>query len=508
MQENSRVKNASRNVAFGMFLKLYQVLLPFLMRTAIMYSMGMGYLGLNSFFGSVLWFLNITELGVGSAMVYSMYQPIIDGDEEEMCALLKLYRKYYRIIGTVMAVIGLIITPIIPMLVKKDCPPDADIFVIYFLNLFSTVISYFMFSYKQSVLIAHQRNDIVSKVRIFTNTLMYASQLFIVIVMKNYYLYLVASIVQQVLSNVIVAYFSTKKYPQYQPKGEINPIMVEKINGRIKDLFLTKVGTVIVSSADTIVITAFLGLEANGIYNNYYYVLTAVMSLIKVVFDSCMSGIGHSIVTETKKKNYRDFNKLTFIVTWLAGCCAVCLLCLYQPFMRIWTGEDKMLGYNVVICLVVYFMVDQINQLFITYKDAAGIWHSDRFRPITTALVNLALNVILVQFIGIYGVILSTIFSVLFVGMPWIIHNLFSNLFNMKQVPKYLSRLLLYCAAIAVNGLVVYNITALIPDGGLFLLVIKAIVSFILANAIFVIFFCKTSMFREIMKLVERVLKL
>ena len=82
MQQETRVRNASRNVVFGMFLKGYQILLPFTMRTAIMYYMGDGYLGLNSLFGSVLWVLNLAELGVGSAMVYSMYQPIIDNDKE------------------------------------------------------------------------------------------------------------------------------------------------------------------------------------------------------------------------------------------------------------------------------------------------------------------------------------------------------------------------------------------------------------------------------------------
>ena len=104
MQQETRVRNASRNVVFGMFLKGYQILLPFIMRTAIMYYMGDGYLGLNSLFGSVLWVLNLAELGVGSAMVYSMYQPIIDNDKEQICALLKLYQKYYRIIGLVIAI--------------------------------------------------------------------------------------------------------------------------------------------------------------------------------------------------------------------------------------------------------------------------------------------------------------------------------------------------------------------------------------------------------------------
>ena len=63
-------KNASRNIFFGVILKIYQILVPFLIRTAMIYLMGVQYLGLNSLFTSILQVLNLAELGVGSAMVY------------------------------------------------------------------------------------------------------------------------------------------------------------------------------------------------------------------------------------------------------------------------------------------------------------------------------------------------------------------------------------------------------------------------------------------------------
>lgn len=59
-----RTKNASRNILFGIILKIYQIAVPFLMRTAMIYFMGVQYLGLNSLFTSVLQVLNLAELGV------------------------------------------------------------------------------------------------------------------------------------------------------------------------------------------------------------------------------------------------------------------------------------------------------------------------------------------------------------------------------------------------------------------------------------------------------------
>ncbi len=506
MEQETRVKNASRNVVFGMFLKGYQILLPFIMRTAIMYYMGDGYLGLNSLFGSVLWVLNLAELGVGSAMVYSMYQPIIDGDRQQICALLRLYRKYYRIIGLVIAVVGGILTPFIPYLVKKDVPDGVNIYVVYLLNLFCTCMSYWLMAYKNSLLTAHQRNDIASKVMLATNTFQYAAQLIVVITIGDYYIYLIVQIFTQIVTNLVTAYYAGKMYPEYKPIGEMSKEAVSKINSRIRDLFTMKVGTVIVSSADSIVISAFLGLTALAVYQNYYYVLTAVIGIMNVVFVSCTAGIGNSILVETEEKNYIDLKKLTFIIVWMTGFCSAMLLCLMQPFIKIWAGEKRMLSFGVVVCFVVYFFVDQMNHVLLTYKDAAGIWHADRFRPLITALVNLILNIILVQFIGIYGVILSTVLSVTIVGMPWLLYNLFTVLFK-RNAKEYILQLLYYMLVTVAVCVLTYLVTNLIKGEGILFLFIKGIIAFIVSNCLMLAAYFKMKEFEQVKQLGQRIVK-
>lgn len=506
MQQETRVKNASRNVVFGMLLKGYQILLPFLMRTAIMYYMGDGYLGLNSLFGSILWVLNLAELGVGSAMVYSMYQPIIDNDREQICALLKLYQKYYRMIGLVIAIVGGILTPFIPYLVKGDVPEGISIYIVYLLNLFSTCMSYWLLAYKNSLLTAHQRNDISSKVMLATNTFQYVVQFVVIMTVGDYYIYLIVQIFTQVVTNLVTAYYANKMYPDYKAAGKMPKESVKKINNRIKDLFTMKVGQVIVSSADSIVISAFLGLASVAFYNNYNYVLTAVTGIMNVVFVSCTAGIGNSILVESEEKNYMDLKKLSFIIMWLAGMCSAVMLCLYQPFMRLWVKEKRMLPFEVVVCFVIYFFISQVNQILITYKDAAGIWHEDRFRPLVTALVNVILNIILVQFIGIYGVILSTVISVLVVGMPWILHNLFTVLFK-RNAWEYIRKLGYYTFVTAVVCTLTYLATSWISGVGIAALFLKAIVSVIVSNMLMLLAYFKMSEFSEVKKLVIRVVK-
>ena len=127
MAKLDRKKNAARNIVYGLTLKAYQIIVPFIMRTVMIYFMGVQYLGLNSLFTSVLQVLNLAELGVGSAMIYSMYKPIAEDDNARICALMGLYRTYYRMIGIFIAVIGGILTPFIPRLISGEVPDDVNI---------------------------------------------------------------------------------------------------------------------------------------------------------------------------------------------------------------------------------------------------------------------------------------------------------------------------------------------------------------------------------------------
>lgn len=439
-----RTRNAARNVAYGGMLKIYQTIVPFLMRTVMIHFMGVKYLGLNSLFASILQVLNLAELGVGSAMVYSMYQPIIEDDRGTICGLMRLYRLYYRIIGGVIAVIGMILLPVMPRLVHGDVPEGMNLSILYLLNLGATVLSYWLFAYKNCLLQAHQRNDIASKITLVVNTLQYGLQFMALVCTKNYYLYLIVMLLSQGASNLVTARVVTKMFPEYSPKGKLDKAVVTEISQRIRDLFTSKIGAVIVNSADTIVISSFLGLTVLAVYQNYYFILSSIISFVAILFHGCMAGIGNSIIVESKEKNFNDLKKVTFMVSWIGGFCAACLLCLYQPFMELWVGKDLMLDFKAVVCLCVYYFIYEINQLLNTYKDAAGIWRKDRFRPLVTAFTNLGMNVIMVRFWGIYGVLLSTVLSMLFVGMPWLLHNLFTSVFERSQLYSYGKQLFLY----------------------------------------------------------------
>lgn len=425
-----RTKNAGRNMIFGTLLKMYQIVVPFLMRTVMNYFMGKGYLGLSGLFTSILHVLNLAELGVGSAMVYSMYQAIAEDDHERIDALMLLYRRYYRLIGLGVLAVGLMLVPALPVLVNKDVPPGIDVTVLYLMNLAATVLSYWLFAYRSSLIQAYQREDIISKVTIVANTVQYALQLVTIIIFKNYYLYVVVLLLGQILINVFTAIMSHRLYPDRAPRGKLAPEVVSAINGRIRDLFTSKVGAVVLDSCDPIIITAFLGLEVLAVYQNYYYVITALAALFMVFFKAISAGVGNSLATESEEKNYSDFLEISCLTLCTLGVCVCCMLCLYQPFERMSFGAQSMLSFRYVILYCVFFYVYELCRLLNVFKDAAGIWHSDRMRPLVVSLLNLVLNVILVRFVGLAGVLLSTIISYYFLNLPWLLTNVFKYVYK------------------------------------------------------------------------------
>lgn len=502
-----RTKNAARSMAVGMILRLYQTVVPFLMRTAMIHFMGVEYLGLNGLFSSVLHILNLAELGVGAAMVFSMYKPIAEDDTARICALMRLYRRYYRLIGLAIGAAGLALTPVIPHLISGEVPQELNIYILYLLNLSVTVLSYWLFAYRNCLLQAYQRMDVISAITILTNTVQFALQLAILVYVKNYYLYVSVMLVSGVLNNIVTALVTKKKFPQYRPAGYLEKQEEKDINRRIRDLFSGKLGAVVSQHADTVVISGFLGLTVLAVYQNYFFMISAVLSVVEIIISSIMAGLGNSFVTESKEKNYQDMLKFFFLFLWLTGVCTCCFLGLYQPFMEIWVGEELMLGFGMVISFAVYFYVYTFNRLANVYKDAAGLWHADRFRPLTTALVNLSLNLLTVRWLGLYGVLLSTIASIVLVGVPWLLRNLFTLQFERAQLRPFLKQLLLMMACTALSGAAVCVICAQFDMAPWGKLLACMLVSVAIPNALFYVLLHRHSQFRAAVQFADRVTK-
>ena len=500
----NRTKNALRNITAGFGLKIYQTVVPFLMRTAMIQLMGVEYLGLNSLFSSILHMLNLAELGVGVAMVFSMYKPVAEDDTRKICALMRLYRRYYRLIGLLIGAVGLALTPFIPRLISGEVPDGINLYALYLLNLGATVVSYWLFAYRNCLLNAHQRKDVASIITLLTNVLQHALQLAVLFFLRNYYLYVIVMLLGTALTNVVTGLVTMRLFPQYHPEGALEPGEVRQVNGKIRDLFTAKLGTVVLQYADTIVMSAFLGLTALAVYQNYYFILSAVLAFVEMMISSITAGLGHSFITESREKNYRDLLKFSFLFLWMTGMCVCCFLGMYQPFMEIWVGQELMLPFGMVICFALYFYVYTLNRLLSIYKDAAGLWHQDRFNPLVTALLNLALNLLLVKPLGLYGILLATILCISLVSIPWQLRNLFTQFFDRKGFRGFVLVILGSLGAMIAAGAAVCLLCSLINISPWVNLGLSVLVSVTAPNLIFLLLLHQSGQFRPAVQFLDR----
>ncbi len=500
-----RTKNASRNIMWGIIEKIIMLLLPFFTRTVLIKTLGVDYLGLNSLFTSILSVLSISELGVGTAIVFSMYKPIAEDDQDTLCALLNTYRRVYNVIGCIILVAGLGVLPFLPKLINGSYPSDINLYLLYLIYLLNTVISYFLFAYKAALFSAHQRNDLISKRAAMVSLCKSVLEVVLLLVARNYYVYVIVLPLSTIVTNLVNAYLAKKLFPDIVCKGEISRDVKEGIKKRIVGLLSFKIYNVIFTSVDTIVISAFLGLKPLAIYNNYYYVQNAIIGFLTILTSSITAGVGNKMVTDTPDANYEDFKKFTFANGWICSWSAVSLLCLYQHFMQWWLGSDLLFSFDTMVLMVLYFLLPRITTMTYTYREAAGLWWEDRIRPLVSTAVNLILNIILVQIIGMNGVIISTLICTIFINVPWGTIVLFKNYFKRSPV-EYFGQIIYYVMITIVIGTVTLLACELVPSVGFGFLIIKGAVCVVVPNLLFLLFYHKRKEYTVTVELANKML--
>lgn len=501
-----RTINATRNIIWGFIEKIAVVIMPFLTRTVLIRTLGAEYLGLNSLFASILQVLSISELGIGTAIVFSMYKPIAEDDNDLLCALLNVYKKIYYVIGSIILLVGLLIIPFLPRLISGDYPPDINLYVLYIIYLFNTVISYYLFAYKQALFSAYQRSDLISKRSALISLLSNIIQMTLLLLTKNYYTYAIIIPLATIFTNLANAYLANKKFPNIRCHGTISQERKSDIKKRIIGLLSFKVYNVVFTSVDTIVISAFLGLKPLAIYNNYYYIQSSLVGFLTIFTASITAGIGNKMVTNSIDENYQDFKNFTFANGWICSWCAVCLFSLYQHFMMSWVGDSLVFPFRTMTLMVLYFLLPRITTMTYTYREAAGLWWEDRFRPLVATAVNLIMNIFLVRIIGMDGVIISTLICTIFINVPWGTIILFKNYFK-RQPTEYFKQLLYYIMITALASVSTYFICSLFPHEGWIMLFIKAAICCTIPNLVFCLAYHKMSEYRYMKYLIIKILK-
>lgn len=492
-----RTKNAARNAAFGYLSRLILLFFPFITRSVFLRVLDSEYLGLNGLFSSILMVLNMSELGFGSAIVVHMYRAIAADDGKTINALLNYYRKVYHIVGTVILCAGCAVIPFLPRLIRGSYPADINLTAVYLVFLFDTCASYFLFAYYSSLISAFQRDDLLTKVNLAAKVLMYIGQIAMLLTVNNYYAYLAIMPAFTIARNVFVYFTARKYFPEYKPYGSIAPKIKSDISTKIKGAIIGKVSGACRNSLDSIFVSMFLGLSATAIYGNYYYIMDTIAALLMILPLAAMGGIGNSVALESQEKNFCDLMRMNFLYMWLSGWCAICMLCLYQPFMKLWVGGDMLLPASTMVLFCVYLYILRIETTLGLYSETLGLYWERRYITIAEAVGNITLNYFLGKHFGIAGILWATIITVLGINFLWGCRVVFRHYFTHFSANQYILWHLKRGAVTLTVGAVTYWACSFVTLSGIPGLIVTGLICVVLPNLLFFLIYRKTPSYQE-----------
>lgn len=493
------IRNAKRNIIFGIVSRIVAVCCPFITKTVIQYTLGEEYLGLNSLFSAILSVLSLAELGFGSAIIYSMYKPVADGDVMTVNALLNFYRKVYSIIGFVILTIGLLLLLFLKELITGSYPEDISLIALYLVYLGNAVISYFMYAYMSALIVVYQRDDINSRINMSVTLLLTVSQIFILLKLHNYLLFSLMMPVFTIFNNIRIAVFVKRAFPQYYCEGNIPEHILFELKKQIVGTLVQKLCGIARNSFDSICTSAFIGLAMTAKYNNYYSIIAAITSFMGIFSSALTGGIGNHSVTRNRVENFQELKEIDFLYMWASGWCTICLLCLSQPFMQLWMGKRMMLSDMALVLFCIYFYVLKIGDMRSIYSNVKGLWWQHRWRSVVEAVLNIALNIVMAKYWGIYGIIFATILTLLFVNTLWGGRIIFKYYFGMELIKDYFRYQAQYALVTTVLCIFTWIICNLFSVNSLILtLILRAIVCIIFPNIIFILLYKRLPYFKRI----------
>ena len=497
----SRIKNTRRIILTGFASKVLNTVLPFINRTVIIWLLGAEFTGLSGLFSSILQVLSLTEFGFSMTVAYSLYKPLAEDNKKEINKIMTMLRKVYIIVGTSIITLGLLTMPFLKYLIKGEYPDTINLYVLFLLYLVNSGISYFLFAYKGVLLSADQRHDITTKVNTAITLLVNVLQIAVLLIFKNFYLYVLMTIVGSVTSNLIINRIANKRYPYLKVlPGKLE--IPSEIRKQIGGLMINRLSNVSRNSFDSLVISGTLGLVATAQYGNYYSIYAAVFGLVGIISGSMTASVGNSIALKSVHDNYENLLDFSLLYSWITGWCAVTMACLYQPFMKLWVGEDLMLPTYDMFLFVAYFYLINMNHMRNEYILGNPIWWKLKGAYLAEAIGNLVLNIVLGKMFGITGVIIATIVTIFFCNYLMCNSVLFKTYFKDESIRVFYRQQFYYLAVVtAVTGIVYFVCK------GIDFIVIRALICIVVPNCLFVAFFLPCSRWKSSMQLVKRIIR-
>ena len=495
--ETSRTTYFKRNILYSYITTIVTSLLAFACRTVFVYKLGADYLGVSGLFNNVLGILSFSELGIGTAINYSLYKPIADGDNEKIKSLMRLYKNAYRIIALIVTSAGLIIFPFLGFLVNTEIPME-EIRVFYLIFLFNTVSSYFV-SYKTSYVSALQKHYVVTNIHAIANVAINILQIVALMLGAKYLIYLLIASGVGLLQKVLCAVYINHKYPVLVEK-DVQPLDSETKHGirrNVGALVMHKIGDVAVNQTDNIIVSVFISTAMVGLLSNYITILNIILMMTNVLFSGNIASVGNLVAKESKERQKAVFDTYDFLSFWVYGFVMIAFITLSQPFVTLWLGEKMLIDDFTMILFFASKYLEGLCRVTYSFKAAGGRFNEDKWVPFAQAVVNIVVSIAAVKLIGLPGVFVGTIAQRLIVNYmrPHVVYKYVLESPEKEYFIRFFARIILLtlvCAGLwGVSRFVLSEVTVL-------RFVIMTVITAVIPNLIIILIYRKTPMYADL----------
>lgn len=507
-----RSEQMAKNVVAGFINQFIVIVLGFFSRTVFINTLQAEYLGISGLFTSVLTVLNISELGMETAITYALYSPLANGETQKVAAIMRFYRNAYRIIGLAILIFGVILIPFLKHLISAEAEDIVNIYVVYFLYLADSVSSYWLGAYKRTLLEANQQKYIVTCYNSIGNVIVFSLKIACLYILRgntriSFYVYLGINIVGRLVLNLFLARKTDIEHP-YINRCDVKKLEHSEIVSIIKNvfgLFVNKLNGVMLTAADNILISAFISTVTVGLYSNYIALKGYVTKPLSLIINSMTASVGNFCVTESKEAQEKFFYTLQFTYFWVYGFCSICFWILFNPFIAgVWIGERYLLSNLCVFLITLNFALDGFMGAVIDFRIVYGLHWETKFRYFFSAIFNVIISYLLIKPMGIEGVLLGSTASILIMVSfdPVLV---FKKVFN-KSPLRYYLLYVGYLLLTFLTGIIVSLIVIPFSEYTVANFLIKFFVCCTVPNVLWYIIFRKSSKMEQLRKYVISIL--
>lgn len=488
-----RLKKASTNVIVNMLTFIISLLPSFILRKAFLDSLGNELLGLNSLYTNIIGLISIVELGIGSAIIYSLYKPFADKNYSKINGYLSYYSRVYKIVGFIILSIGLCMTPFINTLYNGSI--DLSSAQKYFLlMLINTYISY-LFSYKLCVLIVAQEEYKISIATALSKLTISIIQIISLEIYPSLYIYLLIQIIINTIYYISLNYYINRRFRWVGNKETLNRTEIKELNKNIKAIFMHKIGGMLVFGTDNIIISAFISLTTVGIFNSYQLIIGSAQGLISSSLSGVTASIGNLLTNGDEKEAYLVHKRLFFISFWIISMITISLFNTIHQFVGIWLGKGQLLDSITTAFILINFYFILMRGPTERFKESGGIYHQDRYAPFIEAAINLGSSLLLVKYIGLPGVFLGTLISnlcIVFWLKPLLVYRHIFKVSITRYFIMYFKYLGIASIPLVITGLITHNIS---KSSSVTIFILNCFINIVTINIIYLVILRKTEEF-------------